>query len=119
MASGAVIGSAYLEVIPKLSMNPLKKASIEAGKASGSGFDSGFGSGIKGIGGTVSKALGGVAKVAKVGAAATGAAVAYMGRRRSTATRPTSSFRAASRSCSATRHRQSKRMRRRHTRPQA
>lgn len=81
MASGAVIGSAYLEVIPKLSMNPLKKASIEAGKASGSGFDSGFGSGIKGIGGTVSKALGGVAKVAKVGAAATGAAVAYMGKK--------------------------------------
>ena len=81
MASGAVIGSAYLEVIPKLSMNPLKKASLAAGQASGSGFDSGFGKGISGIGGTVSKALGGVAKVAKVGALAAGTAVAYVGKK--------------------------------------
>ena len=81
MASGAVIGSAYLEVVPKLSTNPLKKASVAAGQESGSGFDSGFGKGISGIGGTLSKALGGATKVAKVGALAAGTAIAYVSKK--------------------------------------
>lgn len=72
----ASIGSAYLQVIPKLDMRALDKQGASAGKSAGTGFGKAFGSGASGIGGIASKAFGAI-KVAAAGAVASaGTAIA-------------------------------------------
>ena len=77
----AVIGSAYLRVIPKMSLNPLKAEGLTAGSNAGESFNKGFGSKLAKIGKTASGALGGVVKAAAVASAAAGAAVGVIGKK--------------------------------------
>lgn len=64
MSNGAVLGSAYLQVIPKMSLNPLKRESAIAGDVSGESFNKSFSGGILGgigkVASTTAKVLAGV-----------------------------------------------------------
>lgn len=68
----AVIGSAYLQVIPKMSLNPLKRESAIAGTASGESFNQKFGSALGSAGSIAKTALKGVAVAAGAASAAVG-----------------------------------------------
>ena len=76
MVKGQVIGSAYLQVIPKLAFGNVKKESAIAGNTSSTAFNKTFGDGLKNVGGIAKTALKGVA----VASAAAGAAVGVIGK---------------------------------------
>ena len=66
----AVIGSAYLRVIPKMSLNPLKAEGLTAGSDAGEAFNKSFGGVLGKVGGLARTAMKGV-KIAAGAAAAT------------------------------------------------
>lgn len=75
------IGSAYLQVVPKMDLGALKGESIAAGKTAGNDFGTGFGGSLgdmlSGAGGVVTKVFGVVSKTAATaGIAAAGALAA-------------------------------------------
>lgn len=76
----AVIGSAYLQVIPKMDMKSLKTQGASAGKSSGAAFNKTFGGGLNGIGSIATKAFATVTKAATIAGAAAATTLAVVGK---------------------------------------
>lgn len=76
----AVIGKAYLQVIPKLSLKSLGGESVKMGKQAGTDYGKGFSSGLSGVGDVAGKAFSTLTKAAAGAAATAGAAIAAIGK---------------------------------------
>lgn len=76
MSKGQVIGSAYLQVIPKLALGNVKKESAIAGNVSGDSFMDSFGKMLGGAGGAAKTAM----KAVTIAAGAAAAAVGFVGK---------------------------------------
>ena len=76
----AVIGKAYLQVIPKMSTESLVRGGGDAGKGAAAAFGKSFGGGLGGVGSAASKAFGVVTTAAKASAVAAAAAIGVIGK---------------------------------------
>lgn len=76
----AVIGSAYLQVIPKMNMKSLKTQGASAGKSSGAAFSKSFGGGLDSLGSIATKAFATVTKAATIAGAAAATTLAVVGK---------------------------------------
>ena len=78
--AGNSIGTAYLQVVPKLDMKALNSQASSAGKSSGASFGKSFGGAFSGVGGAATKAFDIASKAAAAAAATAGVAIATIGK---------------------------------------